>query len=174
MLIPAPLTLSALNACPRDAFVDALGAIFEHAPWVAEAAFERRPFATVAALHEAMTAALLAAGAQRQMDVIRAHPDLGSKFARADLTAASQAEQGGLGLDRLSEPEFARFTKLNAAYRERFGFPFIICVRRHTRDSILEQFERRLHNDAAAERAAALDEIALIAELRLATLVADL
>src|ERR1700688_4657620 len=129
-----PRTLAALNACPRDAFVDALGMVFEHAPWVAEAAFSRRPFVTVAALHEAMVEALRQGGQDRQMALIRAHPELGSKFARADLTAASQAEQGGLGLDRLSEQEFTRFTQLNAAYRERFGFPFIICVRRHTRD----------------------------------------
>jgi 2-oxo-4-hydroxy-4-carboxy-5-ureidoimidazoline decarboxylase len=163
----APLTLDALNERPRDGFVAALGAIFEHAPWVAEAAFAGRPFLTVAAVHAAMVAALRAAPLARQLAVIRAHPELGSKVARAELTDASRAEQGSLGLDRLSEQEFARFSRLNAAYRARFGFPFIICVRRHTRDSILCQFERRLGNDAAAERAAALDEIALIARLRL-------
>jgi 2-oxo-4-hydroxy-4-carboxy-5-ureidoimidazoline decarboxylase len=166
-----PRTLAALNACPRDAFVTALGAVFEHAPWVAEAAFERRPFATVAALHGAMVAAVAQAGEARQMELIRAHPDLGSKFARAGLTAASQAEQGSLGLDRLSEQEFTRFTALNTAYRERFGFPFIICVRRQTKDSILSEFERRLKKDANAERATALDEIAQIAELRLEALL---
>ena len=169
--MPAARTLAALNTCPRDAFVDALGAIFEHAPWVAEAAFDRRPFATVAALHDAMVEAVAKAGAERQLALIKAHPDLGSKFGRADLTAASQAEQGSLGLDRLSEEEFVRFTRLNAAYRQRFGFPFIICVRKQTRDSILSAFERRLKNDAIAERAAALNEIAQIAELRLAALI---
>ena len=163
----APLTLDALNALRRDGFVAALGAIVEHAPWVAEAAFTARPFSTVAAVHEAMTAALQQAAPERQLAVIRAHPELGSKVARAELTAASQAEQGSLGLDRLSEEEFARFSRLNATYRARFGFPFIVCVRRHTRDSILRQFERRLSNDAAAERTAALAEIALIARLRL-------
>jgi 2-oxo-4-hydroxy-4-carboxy-5-ureidoimidazoline decarboxylase len=165
--MPAPITLDALNALPRDGFVAALGAIVEHAPWVAQAALAARPFSTVAAVHEAMTAALRQAAPERQLAVIRAHPELGSKVARAELTAASQAEQGSLGLDRLSEHEFGRFSRLNAAYRARFGFPFIICVRRHTRDSILRQFERRLSNDAAAERAAALAEIALIARLRL-------
>ncbi len=126
---------------------------------------------TVAALHQAMVEAVAEAGSERQLALIRAHPDLGSKFARADLTMASQAEQGSLGLDRLSADEFTRFTKLNAAYRERFGFPFIICVRQHTKGSILKQFERRLHNDAAAERSAALDEIALITGLRLAAMI---
>ncbi|MSP32513.1 MAG: 2-oxo-4-hydroxy-4-carboxy-5-ureidoimidazoline decarboxylase [Pseudolabrys sp.] len=171
--MPAPLTLTALNECPRDAFVEALGAVFEHAPWVAEAAFDRRPFVTVAALHETMVEAVAEAGEARQLALIRAHPDLGSKFARADLTTASQAEQGSLGLDRLSADEFTRFTQLNAAYRERFGFPFIICVRQHTRDSILKQFDRRLHNNAAAERSAALDEIALITGLRLVAMISS-
>jgi len=83
------------------------------------------------------------------------------------LTKHSQAEQGGLGLDRLSAEEFARFSRRNAAYREKFGVPFIVCVRRHTRDSILTQFEHRLGNDMATERAAALSEIALITRLRL-------
>jgi len=172
---PAPklLTLDAINECSRDRFVEALGAIIERAPWVAEAAFSRRPFATVAALHETLVEQLRQAGPERQLAVIRAHPELGTKVAPASLTAASQAEQGSLGLDRLSEEEFARFIQLNAAYRTRFGFPFIICVRRHTQDSILRQFERRLGNDAATERAAALTEIALIAELRLASLVDD-
>ena len=86
---------------------------------------------------------------------------------RAELTDHSQTEQGSLGLDRLSAEEFERFSRLNAAYREKFGFPFIICVRRHTRDSILRQFERRLRNDIASERAAALAEIGLITRLRL-------
>jgi len=171
MPVTKPWTLDTLNACPGNAFVAALSEVFEHAPWVAEEAFSRRPFATVAALHNAMVDALRQAGAERQSAVIRAHPELGSKVARADLTAASQSEQGSLGLDRLSEEEFARFTQLNAAYRARFAFPFIICVRRHTRDSILRQFERRLGNDAPAEQAAALDEIALITRLRLVAML---
>ncbi len=105
--------------------------------------------------------------AERQLAFIRAHPELGSKVRQVELTADSQAEQGGLGLDRLSEGEFQRFSKLNAAYRDKFGVPFIVCVRRHTRDSILAQFERRLRNDEAAERKTALDEIGLITRLRL-------
>jgi 2-oxo-4-hydroxy-4-carboxy-5-ureidoimidazoline decarboxylase len=109
-----------------------------------------------------------AAGEAEQAALIRAHPELAGKVARAAaLTAESRREQRSPGLDRLSEPEFARFERLNAAYRQRFGFPFIVCVRRHTRESILDQFERRLDNGADEERAAALAEIALIARLRL-------
>lgn len=165
--MPAPVTLDQLNAGSREDFVAALGDVFEHAPWVADAAAARRPFATVAALHEAMLAAVRDAAAERQLAFIRAHPELGSKVKRADITVDSQAEQGSLGLDRLSEEEFSRFSRLNAAYRDKFGFPFIICVRRHTRDSILRHFERRLDNNAEAERDTALGEIGRITRLRL-------
>jgi 2-oxo-4-hydroxy-4-carboxy-5-ureidoimidazoline decarboxylase len=164
---PAPFTLANLNALSADAFARALGDIFEHAPWVAQAAAQDRPFASIAALHAAMTEAVRRADAERQLVFIRAHPELGSRVKRVDITADSQAEQGSLGLDRLSAAEFARFSRLNAAYREKFGFPFVVCVRRHTRDSILRQFERRLVNDADTERATALAEIGLITRLRL-------
>jgi 2-oxo-4-hydroxy-4-carboxy-5-ureidoimidazoline decarboxylase len=163
----APFTLDSLNSLSKAAFAEALGDIFEHAPWVAEGAAGRRPFPTVAALHDAMVAVVRESPDERQLAFIRAHPELGSKVKRLDITAESQSEQGGLGLDRLSEAEFEKFSELNKAYREKFDFPFIICVRRHTRDSILRQFERRLSNDADAERKAALDEIALITRLRL-------
>jgi 2-oxo-4-hydroxy-4-carboxy-5-ureidoimidazoline decarboxylase len=96
---------------------------------------------------------------------------LGNRVKRRELTGYSQAEQGGLGVDSLSGEEFDRFARLNASYRDRFGFPFIICVRRHTRDSILAQFERRLDNAVEAERKQALVEIGLITRLRLVGLV---
>ena len=165
------LSLSDLNVRPIPSFVAALGEVFEHAAWVAEAAAGSRPYPTVAALHDGMMRAVRAAPADQQMAFIGGHPELGSKVRRLDITADSQAEQGGLGLDRLSAEEFDRFSKLNAAYRQKFGFPFITCVRRHTRDSILRQFEKRLAHDIAAERNAALDEIGLITRLRLVALV---
>ena len=166
------LTLSGLNALPAPSFVAALGEVFEHAPWVAEAAAAGRPYPTVTALHDAMMQAVRPGAAPSgRLAFIGGHPELGSRVKRADLTEHSQAEQGGLGLDRLSAEEFDRFTRLNAAYREKFGFPFIVCVRRHTRDSILRQFERRLEHDAEAERDAALHEIGLITRLRLVALV---
>ena len=146
-------TLDELNSTDRASFVSALGGIFEHAPWVAERAHAARPFATVSDLYQAMAAAVATAGETEQVALIRGHPELASKVARAGaMTAESRREQGGLGLDRLSDQEFARFERLNAAYRQRFGFPFIICVRRHTRDSILDNFERRLgHNPEQSE-----------------------
>jgi 2-oxo-4-hydroxy-4-carboxy-5-ureidoimidazoline decarboxylase len=167
--MPDPVhSLDALNAADRDAFVGALGAIFEHAPWVAERTFASRPFATVSALHDGMAVEVARAGEAEQLALIRGHPELGGKVARAGaMTAESRREQGSLGLDRLSDTEFERFERLNAAYRARFGFPFIICVRRHTRDSILDSFERRLGNMPEQERAAALAEIGHIARLRL-------
>lgn len=161
------IPLQQLNSMSTVEFVAALADVFEHAPWVAERAAAGRPYQTVEALHAAMTQAVAKAPAEKQLAFIRAHPELGSKVARADITPDSRAEQGSLGLDRLSEEEFARFSKLNATYRDKFGFPFIICVRRHTRDSILAQFERRLKNNADAEHAAALREIGFITRLRL-------
>jgi len=165
----ASIELARLNTADRGAFVAALGAIFEDAPWVAERAFAARPFATVVDLHRAMLDAVNAAGEQAQLAFVRGHPELGGKVARAGaMTDASRQEQGGLGLDRLSDAEYERFGRLNSAYRVRFGIPFIICVRRHTRDSILASFERRLGNSPETERAAALEEIGHITRLRLA------
>jgi 2-oxo-4-hydroxy-4-carboxy-5-ureidoimidazoline decarboxylase len=164
-------TLSGLNGLPPPSLVAALGEVFEFAPWVAEAVAPGRPYPTVTALHDAMMQAVLQASPERQLAFIGGHPELGSRVKRADLTDHSQSEQGGLGLDQLSADEFERFNRLNTAYREKFGFPFIVCVRRRTRDSILRQFERRLAHDREAEREAALQEIGLITRLRLAALV---
>jgi len=166
------VTLDEINALARPAFVAALGGVFEQGASIAEQAFAARPFATVSALHEAMMGAVRAAPREAQLAFIRGHPELAGKIARAGaITDASKAEQESFGLDRLSEEEFARFERLNHAYRERFGFPFIICVRRHTRDSILAEFERRTFLDPAVELQAALAEIALIARLRLVAAV---
>ena len=160
--------LATLNACDRGSFLAALGGIFENAPWVAEAAFAMRPFAMVADLHAAMMQAMANVGETERLALMRGHPELASKVASSGaMTAASRREQGSLGLDRLSEGELARFDRLNAAYRARFGFPFIVCVRRHTRDSLLDNFERRLANSPESERAMALQEIGHIARLRL-------
>jgi 2-oxo-4-hydroxy-4-carboxy-5-ureidoimidazoline decarboxylase len=170
--LPDRITLDQLNAMDGAGFADALADIFEHARWVAEAASHSRPFATVAALHDSMVEAVNAASSDKQLLLIKGHPELGGKVARAgQITDASKAEQGSLGLDRLTGEEFGRFEALNAAYKEKFGFPFVICVRRHTRDSILDQLERRLANAAEEERQAALSEISLIARLRLVSMV---
>lgn len=165
---PATISLDSLNAADAAGFVAVLGDIFEHSAWVAEAAAGARPFASLADLHTAMTDAVRAAGSDRQLALIKAHPDLAGKAARAGaLTADSTAEQASAGLDRLSDQEFTSFHRLNDAYQAKFGIPFIVCVRRHTKDSILHQFERRLRHDAAAESETALSEIFRIAALRL-------
>jgi 2-oxo-4-hydroxy-4-carboxy-5-ureidoimidazoline decarboxylase len=168
----ATRSLADLNAASAADFVAALGDVFEHAPWVAAAAAAARPFSSVTALHDALMEVVRTAPRARLLGFLRGHPELGGKVARAGaMTDASKAEQGGLGLDRLGAEDFARFGRLNRAYRERFGFPFIICVRRQTRQSILDQFEQRLRNDADSELAAALAEIGHITRLRLAAKV---
>jgi 2-oxo-4-hydroxy-4-carboxy-5-ureidoimidazoline decarboxylase len=167
-------SLGEINAMSAADFVAALADVYEHAPWVAERAAGGRPYPTVAALHDGLMQAVHGAPAATQRAFVRGHPELGGKLARAGaMTEASRSEQGGLGLDRLNDEEFARFEQLNAAYRERFAFPFIICVRRHTRTSIRAEFERRLGNDPAAELAAALAEIGHITRLRLETKIGD-
>ena len=164
----AKVALGSLNAADEAAFVAALGEVYEHAPWVAQAVWRQRPFATLAALHAAMMAAVRATPAEQRLALIKGHPDLAGKAARAGaMTADSQAEQASAGLERLSEAEFTQFHRLNGAYREKFGIPFIICVRRHSKDSILKQFERRLQNSMAEETETALGEIFRIAALRL-------
>src|SRR5258707_11085318 len=164
----AALTLDALNAMDQRSFVQALGDTVEHAPWVAEAAAARRPFADMAALLRAMTEAVTTASDERKLALIKGHPDLAGKAARAGtLSADSKAEQASAGLDRLSEAEFSRFHLLNNDYHKKFGMPFIVCVRRHSKDSILRQLERRWRNDAATERATAVAEILRIVALRL-------
>jgi 2-oxo-4-hydroxy-4-carboxy-5-ureidoimidazoline decarboxylase len=166
--------LAEINALPAADFVAALGDVFEHAPWITECAAVGRPYPTVAALHAGLMQAVQNAPAATQLAFVRGHPELGGKLARAGaMTEASRSEQGGLGLDRLNDEEFIRLERLNTAYRERFGFPFIICVRRHTRASILAEFERRLKNDPPSELAAALVEVGHITRLRLGAKVHD-
>lgn len=163
------VALADLNRMALPAFAAAVGDIFELAPWVAEAAHAKRPFATVAGLHAAMMAVVCAAPHETQRAFLGRHPDLAGKAARAGkVTDDSGREQASAGLDALSEAEFARFHQLNDAYRARFGFPFIVCVRRHTRDSILELFERRLLNDEEQEFATAVQEVFHITRLRIA------
>ena len=163
-----PVPLETLNAADRKTFAAVLGEVMELAPWVADEAYAARPFASVATLFQAMTDAVRKAPEARQRALIDGHPDLAGKAAReGKLTADSTAEQTSAGLDRLSEAEFAAFHRLNDAYRKKFAMPFIVCVRRHGKESILRQFERRLQNDAPSERTAALNEVFRIAALRL-------
>src|SRR5271168_3039262 len=164
--------LDELNASAQGAFVAALANIFEYSPWVAEQAFAARPFAGVNALFAAMKTAVEHAPQELRLALIKAHPDLADKTQRAaGLTAESSAEQNSLGLDRLSDAEYEAFERVNSAYRTRFGFPYIVCVRRQTKDSVLRDFERRLPNDIETETQRSVEEICRIAALRLDLLV---
>ena len=165
-------TLSELNALSKSDFVAQLSNIFEYSPWIAEQAASFRPFAGIVQLFDAMKAAVDHAPPELRLALIKAHPDLADKTQRAvGLTAESNAEQNSAGLDRLSDAEYEAFERVNNAYRAKFGFPYIVCVRRQTRDSILRDFEHRLPNDAKTETQRSIEEIFRIAALRLDQLV---
>jgi 2-oxo-4-hydroxy-4-carboxy-5-ureidoimidazoline decarboxylase len=163
-----PQPLSHVNALPEPDFLRLLGPVFEHSPWVAAAVVGRRPFARREELHAAMCAAVKGAGTERQLALIRAHPDL---VGRVVLTAESQGEQAAAGLTDLTPAEVTLFDRYNREYQTRFGFPFVICARLNKKDAILRAFPQRLQNTPAEEIAAALEEIFKIAALRLADLV---
>ena len=168
-----PIPLAKLNAMRPAEFIAAFGGVFEHSPWVAERALARGPFADVAALHAAMVDAVRRASRAEQLALLRAHPELAGREAQAGtLTADSTSEQRGAGLDALSREEMERIERLNRAYRERFGFPFIIAVRRHSKAGIFAEFERRLGNDPEAELRECLEQVYVITRLRLDALVA--
>lgn len=172
MTRPMTRSLDDLNHASRADFVAALGAVFEHAPWVAEAAADGRPYASVRALFAALRAGVEAASDAARLALLTGHPELAGRAARAgDIAADSIAEQAAAGLDRLSEAEYARFEALNALYQDRFGFPFILCIKRHGRVSLLRSFEARVASDAATERATAEAEVLRIAAIRLDALV---
>jgi 2-oxo-4-hydroxy-4-carboxy-5-ureidoimidazoline decarboxylase len=166
------MTLDQLNACDRAGFTAALGAIFEHSPWIPERTWSARPFASVDVLHAALCATLGAASGAEQLAFIRAHPELAGKAAiRGELTQASNREQSGAGLDRCTPEEYARLHALNAGYGARFGFPFILAVRGYDRAGVLAELERRLGNAREAELAEALRQIERIARFRLGDLL---
>lgn len=166
------IALSDLNAASFDDFVAVLENVVEYSPWIAQKAAARRPFVGINPLLDAIKAAIASAEPEVQLALIRAHPDLANKTQRAaGLTPDSTAEQNSAGLDSLSETEYAAFERANNAYREKFGIPYIVCARRHTKDSILRDFESRLQNIAKTETRRALEEISRIAALRLDQLV---
>jgi 2-oxo-4-hydroxy-4-carboxy-5-ureidoimidazoline decarboxylase len=160
-------TLDQLNAMSKDDVVTALDGVFEHAPWVAATAAAQRPFSTVAALHDALMAVARSAPPDVCLGFLRGHPPLSPKaLADPDLTASSRSEQTGLGMASLGG-HLARFEAASAAYETRFGYPFIVCVRRQTPPFVLSGLEQRLTNMPEQERAAALAEIGHITRLRL-------
>lgn len=160
--------LADINALDRAAFTAALGHLFEHSPWVAEQTWAKRPFASAGALHAELCATLRAAPPERQLTLIRAHPDLAGRLARQrKLTAESAREQAGAGLDQLTDAELAEFTRLNETYRAKFGFPFVICARLNAKAAILTAMQIRGGHAPDTEFATALGEIEKIAWLRL-------
>ena len=166
--VAGPVDMAPINAMDRAAFVVKFGAIFEKSPWVAEEAWEKRPFASPDEMHAAMVAVVKRTPAARQLSLLQAHPDLAGKEAQAGtMTASSVAEQAGAGLNALSPTEFATLKGLNTAYKAKFGFPFIIAVRMHTKEGIFFEFERRLQNDTQTEFANDLQNVYIITRLRL-------
>ena len=150
------------------AFVAAVGPVFEHSPWVAERAWSHRPFADLASMHDVMTRQVLQASRDEQLALLRAHPDLG---ARARMSAASEGEQAGAGLDRLNTVQYERLCAANARYRDRFGFPFLFAVKGSTASDILAALEARVDGTWDAEFETALGQVFRIALFRLQDLV---
>ncbi|MBS0659212.1 MAG: 2-oxo-4-hydroxy-4-carboxy-5-ureidoimidazoline decarboxylase [Verrucomicrobia bacterium] len=169
------MTIAELNALPKDEFIERLGGIFEHSPWVAQKVVGKRPFRDREHLFKAMTDAVRRAGAEKQLELIRAHPDLVGKAAKeGKLSASSQSEQTKAGLTNLSAADIKWFDRYNRAYQEKYEFPLIVCLRALQGDPkqiILDQFEIRMCNDEAREKRTALEEINKIAEFRLQDLV---
>lgn len=159
-----PHSLSALNQMSQDDFTNALGPVFEATPSIAAQAWQSRPFESIDSLHQAMADQVRSLSPEAQLALICAHPDLGS---RTKMAEASVQEQASAGLDALPPATYERFQRLNQAYRDRFGFPFIIAVAHHTPQSILDAFERRLQNSLPEEQQQALQEILKIAHTRL-------
>ncbi|HXX83834.1 MAG TPA: 2-oxo-4-hydroxy-4-carboxy-5-ureidoimidazoline decarboxylase [Casimicrobiaceae bacterium] len=165
-------TLASLSAADRSAFVAALGGVFEHSAWIAEGAWTARPFASVDALHRAMAAVLERAAEEQKLALIRAHPELAGKEAAAGtMTAESVGEQASAGLDRCSPDELRALRSGNRAYREKFGFPFVMAVKGRSRSEILASLAARVENARQVEFARCLEEVVKIARLRLAALL---
>jgi len=166
--VAGSLDMASINAMDRTAFVQKFGGIFENSPWVAEQAWENRPFASLDELHAAMVTVVKHAPAEKQLALLKSHPDLAGKEAQAGtMTASSVAEQATAGLNALSHDEMLRISDLNVAYKKKFGFPFIIAVRMHTKEGILFEFNRRLQNETQTEFANDLQNVYIITRLRL-------
>jgi 2-oxo-4-hydroxy-4-carboxy-5-ureidoimidazoline decarboxylase len=162
------MDIATLNALDQNLFIETLGFIFEGTSQIAAQTWHLRPFSDLSDLHEKMLTVVNATTDAEKLALIRSHPDLGSKTKMAE---ASVQEQSGVGLDQLAPEEFAKFQSLNQAYKDKFGFPFIIAVKNHTKTSILEAFEARLQNSQASELQQAIAEISAIAKFRLISLL---
>lgn len=168
------LSLARVNAMSPAEFGAAFGRVFEHSPWIAERAFARRPFASADALHAVMVEVVRGASPAQQLALLCAHPELAGKEAKTNtLTRESTNEQTKAGLTALSAEEMARIASLNRAHAERFGFPFIIAARLHSKEQILAEFERRLSLSPEEEMRACLEEVYKITRLRIDDLIGE-
>jgi 2-oxo-4-hydroxy-4-carboxy-5-ureidoimidazoline decarboxylase len=166
--------LSELNAMDEAGFTAVCGPLFEHSPWIAARTWQRRPFPTMAALHEELVATVRHATRHEQLALISAHPDLVGRLAREGrLSRNSKAEQAAAGLSALSASEIAVFERCNREYREKFELPFVICARENRKEAILAAFPARLAHTREQEIAAALEEIGKIARFRLLDAVTE-
>ena len=166
------IALNQINEMDQEGFVARFGSLFEHSAAYAEEAWRSRPFGSIEEMWRAFEDAMYAAPRERQLDLIRAHPDLAGKAAVAgELTQESAREQASAGLNRLSPGEFEVFTRMNREYREKFGLPMVVCVREHTKESILENVQSRLGNSRHEEIRTALAEISKISHYRLLDLI---
>lgn len=168
------LSLDEVNRMGETEFVRRLGGVLERSPRFAGRAWKERPFGSVADLHGAFARAVREAPPEERLALVRAHPDLAGKAAVAgELTPESADEQASAGLDRLTPEEYEAFGRTNREYRARFGFPLVICVREHTKASILASAEERLRRTPVEELETAVGEVLKISDLRLRDLVAE-
>lgn len=166
------IQISTLNAMCRSDFTASLAEIYEHSPWVADRCWEARPFEQLLELHEAMLDVVREASLEDQLALLRAHPELAGKEAQAgSLTASSNEEQSGAGLNMLTHEEMHSIQNWNRQYKSKFGFPFIIAVRGHTKESIFSALQHRLDSDITQERETALEQVGFIALYRLESLI---
>ncbi len=166
------ITLQEINTFDQDSFVTALSSLFQGPPWIVAQAWHARPFESLTQLHQTLCVVMYNAPVEQQVALLQAHPDLAGRAALAGtLSPTSASEQASAGLDRLSPEEIATFTQLNQAYRDRFGFPFVICARENKKESILAGFATRLQNSRSQEIEIALGEVAKICWFRLRDLV---
>jgi 2-oxo-4-hydroxy-4-carboxy-5-ureidoimidazoline decarboxylase len=169
----AKLRIDDVNKLEKSTFVSVFGAIYEHSPWIAEKAWLHRPFGSVDNIHAVMDEVVQRAGQSRQLNLIKAHPELAGRLAYSgQFTAESRSEQAQAGLTSLSKNLTIRMLELNGAYQQKFGFPFIICARLNNVATILAAMEERLQNSRETEFETALQEISKIAKLRLADIIA--
>jgi len=166
------ISIETLNNMDEESFTNTLEAVFEHSPWIPRQTYTCRPFESVDALHKSMVDVVTNASTKAQVKLLCAHPELAGKEAQeGELTSSSSDEQSSAGLNALSSVEMNHVSKLNSDYREKFGFPFIIAVRNHTRQSIIAEWQKRLTHDNETELRACLEQVYIIGRIRLDSLI---